>query len=285
MSFPQFWVQAVGQTGTTASHNTQNGQKCCDSHPPFRSTVPKGNKFPCSTIITRTARRRRRRIRGPIHAHTQTRWCMSAVPITPPSPPGGSNKFQVVWGLHQGLGTSLPQNDPLRQFVQNNCCLTCAASRYVWCRVDRACEGPFGKGVPLPSLVPFTLVHATIFVLQANEVRIRKQVVVCIAHGPRASLREGWDVVYMAPHFQSLVGRHRGLRQGLVRMAAHRRRRGVPPPLDPPPPIQTKVAIVGKNQNLPSGESCRAIFGTQTFAPSPPVVDPWKVLVEDCPCP
>ena len=28
-NFPRFWVKEVGQTGTTARHNTQNGQKCC----------------------------------------------------------------------------------------------------------------------------------------------------------------------------------------------------------------------------------------------------------------
>ena len=58
MNFPQFWVQEVGQTGTMARHDTQNVQKCCDSHSPVKSTVHKENHFPCSTIITQIARRR-----------------------------------------------------------------------------------------------------------------------------------------------------------------------------------------------------------------------------------
>ena len=40
-----------------ARHTTQNGQKCCDHHSSFTSTVHKGCHFPCSTIITQIARR------------------------------------------------------------------------------------------------------------------------------------------------------------------------------------------------------------------------------------
>ena len=55
---PQLWVKEVGQTGTTAMHNTQNGQKCCDqSKSPFE-TVHKKNSSPRSMIITQFARRR-----------------------------------------------------------------------------------------------------------------------------------------------------------------------------------------------------------------------------------
>ena len=57
INFPQFWVKEVGQMGTMARHNTQNGQKCGDTHSPFKGTVHKGYNFPCSTIITQTARR------------------------------------------------------------------------------------------------------------------------------------------------------------------------------------------------------------------------------------
>ena len=56
--FPQFWVKEVGQTGTIVRHKTQNGQKCCHTHSPFKSTVHKGNMFPCSEIITQMAYRR-----------------------------------------------------------------------------------------------------------------------------------------------------------------------------------------------------------------------------------
>ena len=60
-----FWVKEAGQTGTTARHNTQNRQKCCDSHSPFKSKVYKGYNFPCSVIITQITRRGRRRISVP----------------------------------------------------------------------------------------------------------------------------------------------------------------------------------------------------------------------------
>ena len=39
----------------------------------------------------------------------------------------------------------------------------------------------------------------------------------------------------------------------------------VPPLPRIPPPPQTKVTIVGKNEILPLGTSCRATFGAQTF--------------------
>ena len=52
--------------GTIARHNTQNGQKCCDSHSPFKRTVHKGYNFPCSTVITEIVRRRHRRISVPV---------------------------------------------------------------------------------------------------------------------------------------------------------------------------------------------------------------------------
>ena len=38
-----------------ARHTTQNGQKCCENHSPFKRAAPKGYNFPCS-IITHTAR-------------------------------------------------------------------------------------------------------------------------------------------------------------------------------------------------------------------------------------
>ena len=41
-----------------ARHNAQNGQKGCDNHSPFKSTVHTGYNFPCSMIITQIARRR-----------------------------------------------------------------------------------------------------------------------------------------------------------------------------------------------------------------------------------
>ena len=46
MNLPQFWVKEVGQTGTMARHNTQNGQKCCDHRSPFKNTVHNGCNFP-----------------------------------------------------------------------------------------------------------------------------------------------------------------------------------------------------------------------------------------------
>ena len=59
-----------------------------------------------------------------------------------------------------------------------------------------------------------------------------------------------------------------GVVQGRIRMAIHHSWRGVTPLGHPPQP--TKVTIVGKNRNLQSGKSGRAIFGKQTFAPPPP---------------
>ena len=41
-----------------ARHNTQNGQKCGDNQSPFKSTVHKGNNFPCCTTITQIVCRR-----------------------------------------------------------------------------------------------------------------------------------------------------------------------------------------------------------------------------------
>ena len=35
-----------------ARHITQNGQKCCDNHSPFKRTVHQGYNLPCSMIIT-----------------------------------------------------------------------------------------------------------------------------------------------------------------------------------------------------------------------------------------
>ena len=56
------------------------------------------------------------------------------------------------------------------------------------------------------------------------------------------------------------------------RTAIHRRGRGRPPPTPgPTPPDQSDHR--GKKRNLPSGKSCRAIFGTPIFGsqtPSPP---------------
>ena len=52
-----------------ARHSTQNGQKCCDDHVSFKTTVHKGYNLPYSMIITQIARRRARhrprRIRVP----------------------------------------------------------------------------------------------------------------------------------------------------------------------------------------------------------------------------
>ena len=61
INFPQFWVKEVGQMGTLARHNTQNGQKRCDYHSPFKSMVHKRNNFPCSVIIARIVRRKAHR--------------------------------------------------------------------------------------------------------------------------------------------------------------------------------------------------------------------------------
>ena len=44
--------------GTLGRATTSNGQKCCDSHSPFKNTVHKEYHFPCSTITTQIARRR-----------------------------------------------------------------------------------------------------------------------------------------------------------------------------------------------------------------------------------
>ena len=61
-----FWVKEGGQTGAMARHNPQNGQKCCNHHSPFKSTVHNGYRFPCSAIVTQTVHRRaRRRISTP----------------------------------------------------------------------------------------------------------------------------------------------------------------------------------------------------------------------------
>ena len=40
-----------------ARHNTHNGPQCCNYQSPFKSTVDKGYKFPCSAMITQIARR------------------------------------------------------------------------------------------------------------------------------------------------------------------------------------------------------------------------------------
>ena len=40
------WVKEGVQTGTMARHNTPNGQKCGDTHSPFRSTGHKRNTVP-----------------------------------------------------------------------------------------------------------------------------------------------------------------------------------------------------------------------------------------------
>ena len=61
-----------------------------------------------------------------------------------------------------------------------------------------------------------------------------------------------------------------GAGQGSIRMAVHRRRKGV----YPPPPIQTKVTIVGKNEiydreNLIGPSFVHKLFGTRP-TPSPP---------------
>ena len=50
----------ASQTGTMARHNTQNAQKCCDTHSLFKSTVHKGYNVPYSTTTTRIARHRAR---------------------------------------------------------------------------------------------------------------------------------------------------------------------------------------------------------------------------------
>ena len=68
----QVWVKEVGQTGTMATHNTPSGQKCCDNHLPFKSTVHKGYNVPCSMIVIQIAcREARRRIRVPSGTHMQ----------------------------------------------------------------------------------------------------------------------------------------------------------------------------------------------------------------------
>ena len=58
INFPQLCVNEVGQTGTTARHNSQNGQKCCHDHSLFKGTVHTRNNFPCSMMIPQIARRR-----------------------------------------------------------------------------------------------------------------------------------------------------------------------------------------------------------------------------------
>ena len=45
---------------------------------------------------------------------------------------------------------------------------------------------------------------------------------------------------------------------------------GSPPPLPWTPPPQTKVTTVGEKRNLRQGNSCRTIFGVQTFRSHPP---------------
>ena len=46
INFPQFWVQEMGQTGTMARHNTQNGQKCCDNYIPIQKFGSQRAQFP-----------------------------------------------------------------------------------------------------------------------------------------------------------------------------------------------------------------------------------------------
>ena len=59
INLPPFWVKEVGQTGITARHRTQNGQKCGDGHPPFKSAVHKrGTVSPVSRQFPKTGRRR-----------------------------------------------------------------------------------------------------------------------------------------------------------------------------------------------------------------------------------
>ena len=56
--------------------------------------------------------------------------------------------------------------------------------------------------------------------------------------------------------------------QGSIRMAVHHTTRGGGVPLPPSPPDQSDHR--GKKRNLPLGESCQAIFGTQTFGSQTP---------------
>ena len=58
-----------------------------------------------------------------------------------------------------------------------------------------------------------------------------------------------------------------------MRMAVHRRRRGVAPPLDPP--LSTKVTTLGEKRNLQSGKSGRATFSPQLFGRAI-----WVIIVE-----
>ena len=63
--FPQFLGKKVGQTGTMARHNTQNGQNVAITTPPLNSAVHTRYNSACSTIIIQIARHGRRRI-GPL---------------------------------------------------------------------------------------------------------------------------------------------------------------------------------------------------------------------------
>ena len=42
-----------------ARDNSQNRHKWCDNNPPFKRMVHKRSNFPCSMIVTQTARRRK----------------------------------------------------------------------------------------------------------------------------------------------------------------------------------------------------------------------------------
>ena len=85
-----------------ARHNTQNGQKCCDSNSPFKSTVHKGYYFPCSMIITQFAHRR---IGVPnVHA-PQRRGLRPGEPSYPPSRGRPGTK-------HTATGTVVPAPVP-----------------------------------------------------------------------------------------------------------------------------------------------------------------------------
>ena len=78
-------------------------------------------------------------------------------------------------------------------------------------------------------------------------------------------------------HAKGRPGDCPGPRKGATTRRNVTRGGGTPPPPGPPPPHR------GKERNLPKGESCRAIFGTQTFGsqtpPSPPLKRrPWEPL-------
>ena len=80
MDVPRVWVREGSQTGTTAPHKTQNGQRSCDTYSPFKTALHRGCDFRCSMTITQTAHRR---MSGPRKRREGLTWAFNDVVSLP----------------------------------------------------------------------------------------------------------------------------------------------------------------------------------------------------------